>query len=158
MDDEVYIKLLQSFTEYLTEKQLRKTTERLTIFREVCAFPKHFDVSSLQERLDEINFHVSRATLYNVLDVLVDAGVVVRHQLPNLEAVQFELQVYAQTHVHLFCTRCKSLREIKNRKLMKTLKDMRMGSFTPEYYSLYVYGECGSCRVKRKRAEKKDNL
>lgn len=80
------------FTEYLTEKKLRKTEERYAIFKEICAFPGHFDMCMLSDRLEQDNFHVSKATLYNTLDVLVDAGLVVRHQI-TVQSVQYELRI-----------------------------------------------------------------
>ena len=89
MDEKKYIEMKQSFTEYLTEKKLRKTEERYAIFECICRFAGHFDMYSLQEKLEEANFHVSRATLYNTLDVLDDGGLIVRHQL-NAQSVQYE--------------------------------------------------------------------
>ena len=76
MEAKVYTEIRALFTEYLTEKKLRKTEERYAIFKEICAFPGHFDVCMLSDRLEQDNFHVSKATLYNTLDVLVDAGLV----------------------------------------------------------------------------------
>ena len=77
MEAKVYTEIRALFTEYLTEKKLRKTEERYAIFKEICAFPGHFDMCMLSDRLEQDNFHVSKATLYNTLDVLVDAGLVV---------------------------------------------------------------------------------
>ena len=105
MEAKVYTEIRALFTEYLTEKKLRKTEERYAIFKEICAFPGHFDVCMLSDRLEQDNFHVSKATLYNTLDVLVDAGLVVRHQI-TVQSVQYELRIYADTHLHLVCTRC----------------------------------------------------
>ena len=76
MEAKVYTEIRALFTEYLTEKKLRKTEERYAIFKEICAFPGHFDMCMLSDRLEQDNFHVSKATLYNTLDVLVDAGLV----------------------------------------------------------------------------------
>ena len=95
MEAKVYTEIRALFTEYLTEKKLRKTEERYTIFKEICAFPGHFDVCMLSDRLEQDNFHVSKATLYNTLDVLVDAGLVVRHQI-TVQSVQYELRIYAR--------------------------------------------------------------
>ena len=105
MEAKVYTEIRALFTEYLTEKKLRKTEERYAIFKEICAFPGHFDMCMLSDRLEQDNFHVSKATLYNTLDVLVDAGLVVRHQI-TVQSVQYELRIYADTHLHLVCTRC----------------------------------------------------
>lgn len=108
----------QSFTEYLTEKKLRKTEERYAIFECICRFSGHFDMYSLQEKLEETNFHVSKATLYNTLDVLEDGGLIVRHQL-NAQSVQYELRALAETHLHLICMKCGAIREMKDSMLKK---------------------------------------
>ena len=113
MDEKKYIEMKQSFTEYLTEKKLRKTEERYAIFECICRFAGHFDMYSLQEKLEEANFHVSRATLYNTLDVLEDGGLIVRHQL-NAQSVQYELRALAETHLHLVCMKCGAIREMKD--------------------------------------------
>lgn len=151
MEAEVYTGMCELFKAYLTEKKLRKTEERFTIFKMICTFPGHFDVSILLEHLEQINFHVSRATLYNTLDLLVNAGLVVRHQLPSLEAVQYELRIYADTHTHLICTQCGTIRELKNDDLKRTLRRTRISRFTPEYYCLYIYGICNTCKANRKK-------
>ena len=88
------------FTRYLAEKKLRKTEERYAILECICSFPGHFDMCLLHQKLEEMNFHVSRATVYNTVDVLVDSGLIVRHQL-TAQAVQYELRMLAEPHLHL---------------------------------------------------------
>ena len=61
MEAKVYTEMRALFTEYLTEKKLRKTEERYAIFKEICAFPGHFDMCMLSDRLEQDNFHVSKA-------------------------------------------------------------------------------------------------
>ena len=43
----------------------------------------HFDVYVLHRKMEEANYHVSRATVYNTIEVLVECGLVVRHQFPG---------------------------------------------------------------------------
>lgn len=83
-------------------EKLRKTEERYAILECICSFPGHFDMCLLHQKLEEMNFHVSRATVYNTVDVLVDSGLIVRHQL-TAQAVQYELRMLAETHLHLIC-------------------------------------------------------
>ena len=132
MEAKVYTEIRALFTEYLTEKKLRKTEERYAIFKEICAFPGHFDVCMLSDRLEQDNFHVSKATLYNTLDVLVDAGLV----------------------VHLVCTRCGTMRELRNSALKADMRNLKVSRFTPEYYCLYIYGLCSKCKFKQQRSVK----
>ena len=154
MDEKKYIEMKQSFTEYLTEKKLRKTEERYAIFECICRFAGHFDMYSLQEKLEEANFHVSRATLYNTLDVLEDGGLIVRHQL-NAQSVQYELRALAETHLHLVCMKCGAIREMKDNVLKKDVNNLKISRFTPEFHALYIYGICSKCKFKLQQKNSK---
>ena len=123
------------FTRYLAEKKLRKTEERYAILECICSFPGYFDMCLLHQKLEEMNFHVSRATVYNTVDVLVDSGLIVRHQL-TAQAVQYELRMLAETHLHLICMKCGAL---------------KISRFTPEYHALYIYGLCSKCKYRLQR-------
>ena len=153
METKVYTEMFASFTGYLSEKKLRKTEERITIFKEICTFPGHFDVGALSDKLEQDNFHVSKATLYNTLDVLVDAGLIVRHPI-STQPVQYELRLYADTHIHLVCTRCGAVRELPIQEIGTEMKSKKITRFTPEYYCLYIYGLCSKCKFKLRRLEK----
>ena len=65
---------------YLESKSLRKTPERFAILDEIYSDSGHFDIETLHESMKKKNYHVSLATLYNNIDILIDAGLLVRHQ------------------------------------------------------------------------------
>lgn len=153
MEAKAYGEIRNLFTEYLTEKKLRRTEERYTIFEHICAFPGHFDMCMLCRELENDNFHVCRATVYNTVEVLVEAGLVVRHQL-SAQSVQYELRILADTHLHLVCTRCGSVREISHAPFGEVLGRLKMARFTPEFYCLYVYGLCSKCKYRMQHAVK----
>ncbi len=71
------------FSEYLTANGHRKTPERFAILDAIYSVEGHFTVDMLQEMMEEGNFRVSRATLYNTILLLMDAQLVVRHQFGN---------------------------------------------------------------------------
>lgn len=147
MNDELYNELLTLFTNYMTGKKLRKTEERYKIFELLCTFPGHFDIDMLHEKLQEVRFHVSKATLYNTLEVIVDAGLLIPHQIAS-RATQYELKHLADSHQHLICTKCGTIREIRTEALKADLKKLKITRFTPEFYCLYVYGICSKCKFK----------
>ena len=64
--------------------------------------------------------------------MLVDAGLVVRHQI-TVQSVQYELRIYADTHLHLVCTRCGAIRELRNSTLKADMRNLKVSRFTPEY-------------------------
>lgn len=143
----------RQFTGYLEGKKLRKTPERYTIFEHICAFSGHFDMDMLHTSLEDDNFHVSKATLYNTIDVLMDAGILVRHQILT-QTVQYELRFFAETHQHLICSKCGDVREIRNQLLKANMKNIKVTRFTPEFFCLYIYGICSKCKYKMQRAKK----
>ncbi|WP_348537105.1 Fur family transcriptional regulator [Parabacteroides sp. PF5-9] len=153
MGTKLYTEMREQFTEYLIGKQLRKTEERYTIFERICHFPGHFDITLLYQDLEEQNYHVSKATLYNTIEVLIDAGLIVRHQLTS-QSVQYELRRLAETHQHLICTKCGAIREIRNQIFKTFVKNMRVTRFTPEFHCLYIYGVCSKCKYKKQTVRK----
>jgi Fur family ferric uptake transcriptional regulator len=154
IDNKISKETWDIFSAYLMGKKLRKTEERRTIVDEICTFAGHFDIDMLHRKLDETKYHVSKATLYNTLEVLVDAGIVVRHQF-NSQSVQYELRKKAETHMHFICTHCDCVREVKIPPPLQGSINALKNRFTPEYSSLYVYGMCGRCKNKEQRKAQK---
>jgi len=147
-------KIEEAFTQYLIEKSLRKTTERYMILEHICQIRSHFDVEMLRQRLEEHNFHVSRASIYNTFELLMDARVIVRHQFSS-QLVKYELKTLAAMHHHVICNYCGAVKEIKNDKISKDVANQRITKFTYEYHSLYIYGMCSKCKFRLNNQKKK---
>ncbi|MDR3268648.1 MAG: transcriptional repressor [Tannerella sp.] len=146
-------KMREIFTRYMTEKGLRKTMERYTILECVCRIGGHFDVEMLRSRLEDDNFHVSRSSVYNTLELLLNANLIVRHQF-SAQQVEYELKNAAATHHHVICDYCGRIGEVKNDKV-KINADYRIPRFTQEYHILYIYGMCSKCKFRLMKASKK---
>lgn len=139
------------FADYLTRNGLRQTQERFAILEQTYAMEGHFDVETLYKKmLVEKGFHISRATMYNTVELLVNAHLLVRHQFGSL-AAQYEPRIQADQHFHVVCTHCGAIREIKDDTLRETVLNKHITKFTAEYYSLYIFGICSKCKYAMKR-------
>ena len=143
----------QKLTDYLKEKGYRKTHERFAILDEIYKRNGHFDVESLHKFLNEKNYRVSNATLYNTLDLLLDCGLVIKHQFGDSIA-KYEKIFSATQYDHLICTNCGKIIEFDNSEIQTLIKyETKKASFKVFHHTLYVYGLCNDCKV----STQKDN-
>lgn len=156
VENKSYTELEERLTDYLTSQQLRKTDERYAILEQICYFPSHFDILMLHDRLSEVNFHVSKATLYNTLDILLAADLIVKHQF-TAKSIQYELKSMAETHSHLICSMCGTVREVRDASLKRDIKNLKVSRFTPMFHTLYIYGICSKCKYKLQKNNNKGN-
>lgn len=154
MKENEYIAIQRQFDDYLERKHLKRTEERHKVLEAICAFKGHFDVNMILNQLQKSQFSVSRATIYNTLEILINADVVIRHPL-NGTMQQYELCCLSTNHTHLVCTQCGSIRKISSKEQPIDPSAMRKNRFTPAYYCLYIYGLCAKCRQQQKGKGKK---
>lgn len=142
------------FTAYLEKKAQRKTPERYAILDEVYSFKEHFDVETLYTKMKDRNYRVSRATVYNTLDLLLDSGLVKKHQFGESHSMYEQAFGYKQ-HDHLICVKCKKVYEFCDPRLQQISNTIGgILKFRVTHHSLHLYaqpdaddhGNCLQCK------------
>ncbi|NQW43378.1 MAG: transcriptional repressor [Bacteroidetes bacterium] len=143
------------FTSYLEKKKQRKTPERYAILDEIYTNKTHFDVETLYVQMKKRNYQVSRATVYNTLDLLLDCSLVKRHQFGQNIAM-YEQSYGFRQHDHLICLNCNKVLEFCDPRIHQISTTMGgLLGFTVSHHSLHLYANpmvdennvCKSCKI-----------
>lgn len=138
--------VLSLFSAHLEKSGFRKTPERFAILEEIYKRDDHFDAEALYIHMKNRNYRVSRATVYNTLDLLTTCDLVKKHQFGK-NIAQYEKSYGYKQHDHAICANCGKVVEFCDPRIQQ-IKTMvgELLNFQITHHSLNLYGICGTCQ------------
>lgn len=145
------------FSVYLKERNQRQTPERFMVLEEIYRADGHFDAEDIFYRMEEGGTRVSRATVYNTLDVLVECGLVQRQQFGKSQYYYERAYAYQQ-HDHMICDECGLVMEFCDPRIGEIQRMLEnIHQFKINSHSLHFTGSCidkEACERRKKENNK----
>jgi Fur family transcriptional regulator, ferric uptake regulator len=137
---------IQVFREYIRQRGLRRTRERELILQEVFEVHGHFDVDELHLRLRNQGSRVSKASIYRVLPLLIDSGLV--REVDFSEGHWHYEHIYGHSHhSHLRCLGCGEILEFEEPMLNLLEEQLAQEyGYRIKGHQLQVHGYCATCQ------------
>jgi len=141
LENDIQAKVNKIFSAYLKEKKHRKTPERFAILSEIYDYNGHFDIETLYINMQEKKYRVSRATLYNTMDLLLDCSLVRKHQFGKNISL-FEKAHESRQHDHIILEDTQEVIEFcdpRIQNIKSTLEDLF--DLEIDTHTLYFFGK-----------------
>ncbi len=146
--------LKETFAAFMKTNNMRQTPERFAILDKALNQKMHFDIDSLYNDIEN-EYHVSRTTVYNTMELLCECKIFRKHFINDSQAVY---ELYSDKHIHLICSNCGSMTYVRDDKADEYFSSLRFKGFHTSFSTINIYGLCSKCSRKQKRKPKTKKL
>lgn len=140
-----YTAALNALNTYIWDHGYRHTAEREIVLQIICNLLQPFMPGQVVEKAKEE--HISQATVYNCLNLFEQVGIIRLLQKRTLKSrCEWEVVAGHNNRLQLICKKCGRVSDFKDLAITNAVKLRKYSNFTPEHFTIFVYGECKHCR------------
>ena len=139
-------KLMDNFKTVLRKEGLKITPQRVAVLKEIIKDKGHRESEEIYFAIKSSKTHVSRATVYRTLDILVQNNFVRKLNIGDGRE-RYESKINSLHHDHLICEICHNIIEFVDQdieKLQDEIANKYQFSLTRHVHQLF--GICKECR------------
>lgn len=145
------MKQRKEFREVLTEKKLKRTSQRALIWGALLASKGHPSVEEMRDILLGDGHRIGLTTIYRTLKILLASGFIRQSKMHGM--TRYEPLVNQPNHIHFICNGCGSTVEFPSRKIERLILRVTDEQKFEERFSRYsVFGHCKSCVRKEQKS------
>ena len=138
--------LLNRFKEALKKEGLKYTPQRTAVLEEIIKDKGHRESEEIYLALKKRGQHVSRATVYRTMDILVNSGFARKMNLGDGRA-RYESKVNSPHHDHLVCMDCGLIVEFMDQKIEDLQDEIAIQyEFQLKRHIHQLFGLCKKCQ------------
>jgi Fur family transcriptional regulator, ferric uptake regulator len=139
------------FQKLLSDKNLKKTSQRALIWGALVEAKGHPSVEEIREILLRNGHRIGLATIYRTLKILLASGFIRQSKLNGM--TRYEPVVKQPNHLHFICNSCGSNVEFPSRRIETLIQSVTEQYSFQERYSRYaIFGICKSCLRKEQKS------
>lgn len=142
-----YNAALERLYRYVREQEKRPSKVRNMVLAQVCQLAQPFTAEQLSKACEQDR--ISVGTVYNALNLFIDAGIVraITRQRGKA-ATEYELITGSASRFLMICKKCGRTVELSDKAIARLIKERKYSNFNIQHFSIFVYGECKICRRK----------
>ncbi|MCZ8343217.1 MAG: Fur family transcriptional regulator [Leptospira sp.] len=145
---------MKAFEDYLREKGLKITNQRLLVAQKIFSSHNHFTAEGLLDELKDNKDRISKATIYRILAIMVEAGLLEEHDFGK-DYKYYEHIIGHQHHDHIICMQCGRIVEFVDNRIEELQnKAATDNGFLITGHSLNIFGNCNrfpDCEFNKKK-------
>src|SRR5215813_8522979 len=135
----------KEFQELLSQKNLKKTSQRALVWGALLETKGHPSVEEIRDRLLAGGHRIGLATIYRTLKILLTSGFIRQSKLGGM--THYEPVITQPNHLHFVCNDCGRTVEFPSKKIESLIAtETRELGFVERYSRYMIFGFCKACQ------------